>query len=470
MSADSGIGDTQYIWSIQVNTAPAIIDLAAALDGWAMPDRTRPFACLEIGCGHGLTLAALAAAYPKGRFVGIEPNTAHVASARALAADAGLANLVIIEAEAGACLEMGLGPFDLVTLHGVYSWVAAPARADMVTLIDRTLAPGGRVYVSYNALPGQAPLARLRGLLLTEAGEGEPIARAKRGIGRLAARLEAEDPAIMDDIEVATLIAWLARQDPRYVVHELMPDGWESLPVARVALDFARAGLVFAASLPLAKNFVELCVPPPARTRLRPAPDRIAWEGAKDEATDTRFRRDVYVRPAGRKSDRVAILAPIPFVSAVHPGRACDRIDLGGATVSLDQRHLAVRAILAEGPASPAAIAAATGFALAEAVDVLLLLAAAGQAAPMIARPRRPASPPLRLGRANQALLTAGLASGGAVALASPVLGAVFPLERDEALWLQTHLATPQPAITPLDHAMTASLDWLAELGIVEGG
>src|SRR6202011_4061311 len=58
---------------------------------------------------------------------------------------------------------------DIVTLHGLWSWVGDAARAGIVRLLAEKLRPGGIAYVSYNALPAwQGALGMQRVLL--EAG------------------------------------------------------------------------------------------------------------------------------------------------------------------------------------------------------------------------------------------------------------------------------------------------------------
>jgi SAM-dependent methyltransferase len=58
-----------------------------------------------------------------------------------------------------------LPQFDIIALHGVWSWVSAANRAMVKQIIRQRLRPGGIVYVSYNCLPGWAPIVPIRHLM-----------------------------------------------------------------------------------------------------------------------------------------------------------------------------------------------------------------------------------------------------------------------------------------------------------------
>ena len=82
-------------------------------------------------------------------------------------AAARLDNVPFIEADLADLDDRALDrlpEFDLITVHGVWSWVSEPVREGVLRLLMRRLKPGGLVVVTYNALPGAAAglaLARL---------------------------------------------------------------------------------------------------------------------------------------------------------------------------------------------------------------------------------------------------------------------------------------------------------------------
>src|SRR5215470_8217228 len=122
----------------------------------------------ELGCGYGLTTLVLAAANPQMSFVGVDFNPIHIVAARALCESARLSNIRFVEASFDELLEprfADLGDFDIIALHGIYSWVAPSIRRAIVKFADARLKTGGVLYVSYNAAPGWMPRAPLQRLI-----------------------------------------------------------------------------------------------------------------------------------------------------------------------------------------------------------------------------------------------------------------------------------------------------------------
>lgn len=108
---------------------------------------------LEIGCGDGLQLLALAMAYPDAEFVGVDLSVNAIARGEAMRAKLGLNNLRLVAADLLGW-EAGDTEFDYITAHGFWSWVPDVVRERLLALCEKNLAASGIAYVSYNALPG----------------------------------------------------------------------------------------------------------------------------------------------------------------------------------------------------------------------------------------------------------------------------------------------------------------------------
>jgi SAM-dependent methyltransferase len=108
---------------------------------------------LEIGCGEGTHLIAMAHHLPDATFVGIDLAPTAIEAAKDRAAKLGLDN-VTFEVTDAASIPESLGPFDYIVCHGVFSWVPEEAQQGILQTIRRTLTPHGVAYVSYNVYPG----------------------------------------------------------------------------------------------------------------------------------------------------------------------------------------------------------------------------------------------------------------------------------------------------------------------------
>ena len=58
-----------------------------------------------------------------------------------------------------------LPQFDIIALHGIWSWINDASRAAIVDIALRKLKPGGALYISYNVTPGWSPGIPLRILM-----------------------------------------------------------------------------------------------------------------------------------------------------------------------------------------------------------------------------------------------------------------------------------------------------------------
>ena len=183
--------------------SPAHLRAICALMGvaWEVGPET-PLSIAEVGCGTGYTGSVLAAGNPNARVLGLDYNPAHIAEARSMAAAAGLENIQFIDADIaelhGAELDR-LPEFDLITVHGVWSWVSDAVRDGILRLIRTRLKPGGIVMISYNSMPGAASalgLSRLvRDAMLRADNDLEGLEAASKLVQRLVSAEAANLPS-----------------------------------------------------------------------------------------------------------------------------------------------------------------------------------------------------------------------------------------------------------------------------------
>jgi methyltransferase-like protein len=108
---------------------------------------------LEIGCGDGSNLIPIAYAFPESRFLGFDLAASAVARGETAIRSLGLANIELRHLDI-MDVTAGLGTFDYVIAHGVYSWVPEAVRDRLLAICKDHLAPNGVAYVSYNTYPG----------------------------------------------------------------------------------------------------------------------------------------------------------------------------------------------------------------------------------------------------------------------------------------------------------------------------
>ena len=294
------ITDIPYERGFKPMLAPAWLDFTALLGGVTPPAHADGFAWCDLGCGHGVTAAVLAATHPAGEFHGIDAMPVHIEFAARLAAEADAPNARFLAADFAAALDRPLPRFDYIVAHGVYSWVDAEARARLRRFVDRRLRSGGLVYVSYNALPGwtgDLPFQHLaRALAETTAGDSAArFGYAAHLIDRLA---QAGAPPLASSHIVRELRDKPFAYPAGYLVHEFLHAGWQALYVTAVRRDMAEIGLKPVGSAYLAENFDGWVLRRRARRLLAEIADPDLRELARDFCLDQRFRADVFTRDA----------------------------------------------------------------------------------------------------------------------------------------------------------------------------
>lgn len=318
------MSDVPYLRTFTPELGPALLRLAAALNGFSPPP-AEGFEYCELGSGNGDTLATLAAANPGSRFTGVDIDPAHVAFATGLAARGGLQNVRFLQRDIEALRPGDLPDLDFVCAHGVLSWVAPSTRDAAIALAAAKLKPGGLLHVSYNALPGWAALEPLRRLIQdgAAAGEGDGTERARRGFTVAKLLRDAGAGYFEHNPNAGAMIDTMAKAGLPYVAHEYLVPHWHPMYFADVARLMASHGLHYAGQLPLYLNFRETALPPALTKLLGDVTDRVTYEGLKDYAINELFRRDIYVKGDASPSAGVAhrYLEATPFGSLVAAGR-----------------------------------------------------------------------------------------------------------------------------------------------------
>ncbi|HYE48283.1 MAG TPA: class I SAM-dependent methyltransferase [Azospirillaceae bacterium] len=453
MTADGCVTEIGYTYGFHPETAPGAFALPLLLAGLAPPDLSGSFDYCELGFGQGFNLALLAAAWPRARFFGNDVNPAHVAAARGFAQSAGLANLSVSEKGFSEYAGEDLPAFDVIALHGVWSWVGRENRRAIAAFVRRHLKPGGLVYVSYNALPGWAPYMPLRALMKARVDRGTgPLADRIRDAVDFAQRLAAAGTGYMAaHPALPPRVAALAGRDVAYLAHEYFNDAWTPQYVAEAAAELAEAGLSFAAPARPGDRLDALAMAPEALALLAGEADPVGREGLRDWLTNQPFRRDLFVAgpiPLDPGEARRRLEA-LPFAALTPPHRLPGRGRLPQGEVALDRALCTgILAALERGPASAAALAghaALAGAGVGGIADALVLLASLGHAVPAMgngADPVRATS----CRRFNAMVLERALEDDALGELASPVTSTGHALDRLERLFLLALQRGEEPA------------------------
>lgn len=184
---------------------------------------------LELGCGDGQNLIAMAVGLPDSQFVGIDLSEAAIANGQRCADAVGLGNLRLLHRDVLA-FDCEPGAFDYVIAHGLYSWVPPHVQAKVLALIQHCLSPSGIGYVSYNTLPGGHFRLLARELMQFHTrGAARPREQAQQGkaLMGLLAQVVAKDKAY--GAVIGELDRDLSRRVDEVLCHDELGEANENL-------------------------------------------------------------------------------------------------------------------------------------------------------------------------------------------------------------------------------------------------
>lgn len=435
--------DLDYTHGYFRELSPAHLRCVGLLGGIETPAAGAPFTYVELGCGNGYSTALHAAANPQGHFCGVDFNPTHIRNAQKLAQDASIDNVRFLEKSFAELLQGEFEEADFIVLHGVWSWVGAEQRQQLLEILRRRLKPGGMVYLSYNCLPGLAQVAPLQRLLNEHAnlGAGDRIEKVRRSMD-FAARLAKSGARYFSASPMATArLATMGRQDPHYLAHEYYNASWAPFYHADVARDLTQAKLAYVGSAALLDNFEQFVLSPELARIVAEVPERALAETIRDFATNRAFRRDVYTRgaPKAAPAQLEATLASTRF-ALIRPRSACRlQAPTPAGEVKLQaEAYAPVLDALARAPMTFDELARAPECAKLDRVrlrQAVFGMAALGNIEPALPAPGEDARRK-RTDRFNRAILAAPAAGSSDTVLASPVLGAGLHVNLIDRLFL----------------------------------
>jgi SAM-dependent methyltransferase len=430
------VADVVYTLGFYREMAPTFLNMTCILNQVDAVPLTRATRYCELGCGRGYGTLLLAAANPNTEFVGVDFNPSHIAEARGLAARAAIPNISFVEMsfdEAARSNDPNLANFDIVALHGVYTWVDPTVRADIHQFIRVKLLAGGVVYNSYNVLPGWAAALPIQHLLMEVANRSsrDSLATIKEGFALLNSLFEKGSAFFTQSPGVKARIDAMSRQDPAYLVHEFLNKGWQPLFVTDVMANFSDAKLTYIGSATLPENQLDLCVQRDLQPIVNAAPDVAMRELLKDYATNKQFRRDVYVKGPRILPQRELrlrfenLILARTFQSKALPEKFA--VSIGAITPSRQAMTTFMEAI-AETPVTCGELisrVAKNGMGEADVVLLLLLSVNEGIVSPV--RPDHASVPRGACDRLNKLIFDLAVSADSHQFIASPVLGSAIP-------------------------------------------
>lgn len=252
---------------------------------------------LELGCGIGGNLMAMAYQWPDSEFVGIDVSARSIEIGRGNLAELGLRNAFLHHAD---IMEIGesFGLFDYIVAHGVYSWVPPQVRERLLAVFRAHLAPQGVAYVSYNAYPGAHLRDIARDIMLFHArGLDDPRSRIEQSRAMLKFVAETVPETSLHGRILRDQLKRIERAAEEVVFHDDLDPSATPFMLHEVAEAAARHGLQYLSDVNFG-NGLTFDLPEPARKLIDQIPvDRpVEREQYIDFVEGRAFRRTLLCR------------------------------------------------------------------------------------------------------------------------------------------------------------------------------
>jgi SAM-dependent methyltransferase len=324
MDWSEGYVDVGYTHGFYRELNPALHRFALLAGGVdAGPAAGERFAYCELGCGQGFSAALLAASHPDSEFHANDFLPGHIASARRIAAETGTANVFFYDDSFEDFARRDLPAFDIIALHGVYSWISDESRRHVVDFIARRLKVGGIVYISYNCQPGWAAAMPMRELMHEFAGNPEDpvLPRIDAALTKLQALFDARASYTVLNPELKGRFDGIKAQPRTYVAHEFFNRSWRVFYHTEIARDLKQAKLDFGATVNLLEQVDSIMMTADQQKLLNDTPAGSKRELIRDHIINQQFRRDLFVKGGLPISPRrrEALLTEMRFVLTEMP-------------------------------------------------------------------------------------------------------------------------------------------------------
>jgi SAM-dependent methyltransferase len=326
MSTRTTYDEVRYSNFPYAQTHPDRLATVGALHGLRTPDPATA-RVLEIGCGAGGNVIAMAVSTPGVTAVGVDLAATAIEEGRRAIEAVGITNAELRQGDISDLRGGQLGEFDFIVAHGVYAWIPEPVRDHLLEAIHSHLAADGLAFVSYNANPGGHMRRALREMGLWNAGDAQgPVAVADRA--QELYRFVWENRAGTKDWWGGLLesqLDSLAHGPTHRLVHDELGEFWAPAWFSDVVRRAAAAGLAYVGDADLATMLPDR-IPHAVAVDLEEfvGGDRLEREQLIDILRCAFFRMSVLCRDSLRPQDG-------PVTEALHDLHYGSRPDEPGA-------------------------------------------------------------------------------------------------------------------------------------------
>jgi methyltransferase-like protein/2-polyprenyl-3-methyl-5-hydroxy-6-metoxy-1,4-benzoquinol methylase len=209
---------------VYTDTHPGKLATLARLFGIKSPPIAK-CRILELGCGDGTNLIAIAQSLPRAECWGIDFSAKQIAMGQSMIDAIPLSNITLKHLNF-LSIDESLGQFDYIIAHGVYSWVPKEMQDTLLSLIKRHLVDNGIAYISYNIYPGWHMENIVRDMMMYHTQQLPKLSfqmnmMQARGIVQFLANLRQQGGEVFD-VLLQEKVQQLQTMEDNYLYHDFL--------------------------------------------------------------------------------------------------------------------------------------------------------------------------------------------------------------------------------------------------------
>ncbi len=456
------IMDTNYTCQFFPELNPSLMSFVLLEKGF-YPPSLKKFNYCQLGCGNGFSANILAAANPKGEFWGIDFNPSQIAQAKLLANDAQSENIHLLNCSFEEFLDIETPQFDFMVLHEVYSYIGNENRHLLLELLRRKLKVGGVVYVNYNTLPGLSSILPLRDLIFEYAQQtfGTRLTRIEKAIAFVDKLQQMKPLYFLKNPDIIQKIEEIKHRSLTDVADEYFGRDWYSFYHFQVVEELAKAKLSFVSSADLKDPFNNLSLKEEQLKFLAEIANLPIYETVRDYFLNRPFRRDIFIKGPIKLTieQQSQLLSNLKFALMVDPQHIKYELKLGTAKITLKPEiyNPLINALVNKfcNISELMEKSSSTTNTFVEVLQALKILVSNGSVMPILSDRKFDILPESSI-KFNSAVFKQVQFGGNLQALASPVIGSGFPVERLEQLFFVAY----QQKLEPVSFAWEIMENW----------
>lgn len=305
-SSQSQIIDTPYSFNYFKELSPVNLNYVAALNSFTPCSIEKEFTYCDLNCGNGISINLLAAAYPQGKFIGIDSNPQHIENAKKMTQQGHLNNVNFTCISFNKINSIDIPACDFIVLHSIINYLGEKYREIIFEIIKQKLKPNGLIYVSYNAMPGWANSIPVRETIkqYTDQLKGNVLEKAQAGLNYLRLLQEEKAAIFQNNQVIKNYLDVILQEEPSFIVHEYLQKYCNAFYFKEINSCFKKINMGFTGSMPFFLNHKPFAIPRKLIKYFDPIENREFLETQKDFIINSFSRRDVFA------SEKKRILTP----------------------------------------------------------------------------------------------------------------------------------------------------------------